>query len=114
MLAGCGGKDPEPTPTTNPGSNGDEQQGNDILSRKEGKNTLSFESLQSLSLQFQLFYSPVIPVIVWYWNESYLTQLYVVGATGGSESTLSTLVVSLKTFEATYSTAASQVGIIVI
>ena len=48
--------------------------------------------------------------IVWYWNESYLTQLYVVGATGGSESTLSTLVVSLKTFEATYSTAASQSG----
>ena len=29
MLAGCGGKDPEPTPTTNPGSNGDEQQGNE-------------------------------------------------------------------------------------
>ncbi len=48
--------------------------------------------------------------IVWYWNESYLTQLYVVGATGGSESTLSTLVVSLKTFESSYSAAASQSG----
>ena len=48
--------------------------------------------------------------IVWYWNESYLTQLYVVGVTGGSESTLSTLVVSLKTFDTAYTTAASQSG----
>jgi multiple sugar transport system permease protein len=48
--------------------------------------------------------------IVWYWNESYLTQLYVVGVTGGAESTLSTLVVSLKTFDTAYTTAASQSG----
>lgn len=48
--------------------------------------------------------------IVWYWNESYLTQLYVVGATADATSTLSTLVVSLKTFETSYATAASQSG----
>lgn len=48
--------------------------------------------------------------IVWYWNESYLTQLYVVGATADADSTLSTLVVSLKTFETSYNTAASQSG----
>ena len=47
---------------------------------------------------------------MWYWNESYLTQLYVVGVTGGAESTLSTLVVSLKTFDTAYTTAASQSG----
>lgn len=48
--------------------------------------------------------------IVWYWNESYLTQLYVVGATADANSSLSTLVVSLKTFETSYATAASQSG----
>lgn len=48
--------------------------------------------------------------IVWYWNESYLTQLYIVGATVGSDSNLSTLVVSLKTFETSYTAAASQSG----
>lgn len=48
--------------------------------------------------------------IVWYWNESYLTQLYVVGMLQDSESALSTLVVSLKTFDTAYSTAASQSG----
>ena len=45
--------------------------------------------------------------IVWYWNESYLTQLYVTGASAGSESTLSTLVVSLKNFETSYTAASS-------
>lgn len=48
--------------------------------------------------------------IVWYWNESYLTQLYVTGVTADAGSSLTSLVVSLKTFESSYSTAASQSG----
>ncbi len=48
--------------------------------------------------------------IVWYWNEAYLTQLYVVGTTQDATSAISTLVVSLSTFETSYATAASQSG----
>lgn len=44
--------------------------------------------------------------IVWYWNEAYLTQLYVVGAFADS-NTWNTLVVALKTFEDSYNSAAS-------
>lgn len=47
--------------------------------------------------------------IVWYWNESYLTQLYVVGAFAKSSS-WNSLVVSLKSFETTYNTAQSAAG----
>lgn len=47
--------------------------------------------------------------IVWYWNESYLTQLYVVGAFANS-SNWSSLVVSLKTFETSYNSASSSLG----
>lgn len=47
--------------------------------------------------------------IVWYWNESYLTQLYVVGAFANS-SKWSSLVVSLKTFETSYNSARSTAG----
>lgn len=47
--------------------------------------------------------------IVWYWNESYLTQLYVVGAFANA-SNWSSLIVSLKTFEDTYKSAASVSG----
>lgn len=43
--------------------------------------------------------------IVWYWNESYLTQLYVCGAV--SKSDWNTLVVSLKSFADSYSSQAS-------
>ena len=43
---------------------------------------------------------------VWYWNEAYLTQLYVVGAFADSNA-WNTLVVSLKTFEDSYNSAAS-------
>lgn len=46
--------------------------------------------------------------IVWYWNESYLTQLYICGAV--SKSDWSTLVVSLKSFADTYSSQASVSG----
>lgn len=46
--------------------------------------------------------------IVWYWNESYLTQLYVCGAV--SKSDWSTLVVSLKNFADSYTTQASVSG----
>lgn len=46
--------------------------------------------------------------IVWYWNESYLTQLYVCGAVSNSE--WSTLVVSLKNFADSYSSQASVAG----
>ncbi|SFS05198.1 carbohydrate ABC transporter permease [Anaeromicropila populeti] len=46
--------------------------------------------------------------IVWYWNESYLTQLYVCGAVSKSDWT--TLVVSLKNFADTYSAQASVSG----
>lgn len=46
--------------------------------------------------------------IVWYWNESYLTQLYVCGAV--SKSDWSTLVVSLKNFADSYTTQASVTG----
>ena len=50
--------------------------------------------------------------IVWYWNESYLTQLYVVGAftsnAGGYH--WSSLIVSLKNFENSYNTARSVAG----
>ncbi len=46
--------------------------------------------------------------IVWYWNESYLTQLYVSGAVSKSEWT--TLVVSLKNFANNYSSQASVSG----
>lgn len=47
--------------------------------------------------------------IVWYWNESYLTQLYVVGAFQKS-STWSSLIVSLKNFENNYNTSRAAVG----
>lgn len=46
--------------------------------------------------------------IVWYWNESYLTQLYVCGAV--SKSDWNTLVVSLKNFADSYTTQASVSG----
>ncbi|WP_310602185.1 carbohydrate ABC transporter permease [Anaerosporobacter sp.] len=46
--------------------------------------------------------------IVWYWNESYLTQLYVCGAV--SKSDWSTLVVSLKNFADSYTSQASVSG----
>ncbi len=50
--------------------------------------------------------------IVWYWNESYLMQLYVVGAftsnAGGYH--WSSLIVSLKNFENSYNTARSVAG----
>lgn len=46
--------------------------------------------------------------IVWYWNEAYLTQLYVCGAV--SKSDWSTLVVSLKNFSNNYSSQASVSG----
>ncbi len=45
--------------------------------------------------------------IVWYWNESYLTQLYVCGILGGSE--WNTLMVALKGFNDSYSTAGASV-----
>lgn len=50
--------------------------------------------------------------IVWYWNESYLTQLYVVGAFAnkGNAYHWSSLIVALKTFESTYSSARSVAG----
>ncbi len=47
--------------------------------------------------------------IVWYWNESYLTQLYVVGAFAKSSSWTS-LIVSLKTFETSYNTSRAAAG----
>ncbi len=46
--------------------------------------------------------------IVWYWNESYLTQLYVSGAF--SKSDWNTLVVSLKGFSDSYGSQASVTG----
>ena len=46
--------------------------------------------------------------IVWYWNESYLTQLYVCGAV--SKSDWNTLVISLKNFADSYTTQASVTG----
>lgn len=46
--------------------------------------------------------------IVWYWNESYLTQLYVTGAISKSDWT--TLVISLKNFSDAYSSQASVAG----
>ncbi len=50
--------------------------------------------------------------IVWYWNESYLTQLYVVGAFTSKADTYhwSSLIVSLKNFENSYNTARSVPG----
>ena len=50
--------------------------------------------------------------IVWYWNESYLTQLYVVGAFTSNADTYhwSSLIVSLKNFENSYNTARSVAG----
>lgn len=50
--------------------------------------------------------------IVWYWNESYLTQLYVVGAFASNSSSYhwSSLIVSLKNFENSYNTARSVAG----
>jgi multiple sugar transport system permease protein len=50
--------------------------------------------------------------IVWYWNESYLTQLYVVGAFTSNSTAYhwSSLIVSLKTFEDSYNTARSATG----
>ncbi len=50
--------------------------------------------------------------IVWYWNESYLTQLYVVGAFAnkGDAYQWSSLIVSLKNFENSYNTARSVPG----
>lgn len=50
--------------------------------------------------------------IVWYWNESYLTQLYVVGAFAGNTGAYhwSSLIVSLKNFENSYNTARSVAG----
>lgn len=50
--------------------------------------------------------------IVWYWNESYLTQLYVVGAfTSNSDAYhWSSLIVSLKNFENSYTTARNVAG----
>lgn len=47
--------------------------------------------------------------IVWYWNEAYLTQLYVVGQYA-TEDSLSSLVVELKNFESSYSSASSVAG----
>lgn len=46
--------------------------------------------------------------IVWYWNEAYLTQLYVCGAIKASN--WNTLVVSLKKFADTYTSQASVSG----
>ncbi|MDE6919508.1 MAG: ABC transporter permease subunit, partial [Lachnospiraceae bacterium] len=50
--------------------------------------------------------------IVWYWNESYLTQLYVVGAFTSNANAYhwSSLIVSLKNFENSYNTARSVAG----
>lgn len=48
--------------------------------------------------------------IVWYWNESYLTQLYVVGAFQQTQGGWSSLVVALKTFEKTYTDTRSVAG----
>ena len=50
--------------------------------------------------------------IVWYWNESYLTQLYVVGAFTNNSPGYhwSSLIVSLKNFENSYNTARSVAG----
>ncbi|MBQ6788203.1 MAG: carbohydrate ABC transporter permease [Lachnospiraceae bacterium] len=50
--------------------------------------------------------------IVWYWNEAYLTQLYVVGAFASKTDTYhwSSLIVSLKNFENSYNTARSVPG----
>ena len=50
--------------------------------------------------------------IVWYWNESYITQLYVVGAFTSSADTYhwSSLIVSLKNFENSYNNARSVAG----
>lgn len=50
--------------------------------------------------------------IVWYWNESYLTQLYVVGAFTNNSASYhwSSLIVSLKTFENSYNTARAVAG----
>lgn len=50
--------------------------------------------------------------IVWYWNESYLTQLYVVGAFANNADTYhwNSLIVSLKNFENSYNTARSVAG----
>lgn len=50
--------------------------------------------------------------IVWYWNESYLTQLFVVGAFRSNSGAYnwSTLIVSLKNFENSYNTARSVAG----
>lgn len=47
--------------------------------------------------------------IVWYWNESYLTQLYVTNSLKG-ETTWSTLMVALKNFDKQYTSAASVSG----
>lgn len=50
--------------------------------------------------------------IVWYWNESYLTQLYVVGAFANNSTGYhwSSLIVSLKSFESTYNSARAVSG----
>ena len=50
--------------------------------------------------------------LVWYWNESYLTQLYVVGAFTSNANAYhwSSLIVSLKNFENSYNTARSVAG----
>ena len=45
---------------------------------------------------------------VWYWNESYLTQMYVSGVK--STSTWTNLVIQLKKFEANYNTFATQMS----
>lgn len=46
---------------------------------------------------------------VWYWNESYLTQLYVVGAFA-QNSPWETLMVALKSFNDSYGTTSSVAG----
>lgn len=50
--------------------------------------------------------------IVWYWNESYLTQLYVVGAFTSNADIYhwSSLIVSLKNFESSYADARAVAG----
>lgn len=50
--------------------------------------------------------------LVWYWNESYLTELYVVGAFTSNSSAYhwNTLIVGLKTFETTYTSARNVQG----
>lgn len=47
--------------------------------------------------------------IVWYWNESYLTQLYVVG-TFAKSSSWTSLIVALKTFDTSYNNSRAAAG----